>query len=66
MSDERHPAQLPEPLDLADWRRLPNILLFAGGAVVLLGNAIRFTPCRAAWSTKRSVGSRKYSRDAWA
>src|ERR1051325_8477117 len=35
MSSQRKPA-LP-PLDLSRWRNVPNILLFAGGAVALLG-----------------------------
>ena len=36
MSDQRPQAQLPAPLDLSGWRKIPNLLLVAGGLLALV------------------------------
>lgn len=37
MSDIKQQAQLPPPLDLSGWRKLPNVLLVGGGVLALVG-----------------------------
>jgi len=49
MSEHPHKAQLPEPLDLSGWRKVPNVLLIAGGLLAAIGAVVSIEQFAFSW-----------------
>jgi hypothetical protein len=49
MSEFKQAAQLPPPLDLSGWRKVPNLLLIAGGLLALVGALVNLEQFAHSW-----------------